>query len=73
MSSNVMIAVIGGGGKSGKFLVRELINRNIRFRLLLRNVSSYHLPFGHPVHGDVRDPAAVRKRSIFMIMASEMR
>ena len=60
MHSNVMIAVIGGNGKSGKFVVRELINRNIPFRLLLRNSTSYNLPFGHPIQGDVRDSAAVR-------------
>lgn len=61
MSSNTMIAVIGGNGKSGKFVVRELINRNIPFRLLLRNITSYNLPSGHPIQGDVRDPAAVRR------------
>lgn len=61
MPSNAMIAVIGGNGKSGKFVVLELINRNIPFRLLLRNATSYNLPSYHSVQGDVRDPEAVRR------------
>ncbi|HEV3414971.1 MAG TPA: NAD(P)-binding oxidoreductase [Puia sp.] len=61
MSSNAMIAVIGGAGKSGKFVVRELINNNIPFRLLLRNTTSTNLSGGHVVRGDIRDPAALRR------------
>jgi nucleoside-diphosphate-sugar epimerase len=61
MQSNAMIAVVGGAGKSGKFVVRELINKNIPFRLLLRNATSNNLPGGQVVQGDIRDPAAVRR------------
>lgn len=55
------IAVIGGTGKSGIFLTRELIRQNIPIRILLRDPSTYparSLPVDI-VPGDVRDPAAV--------------
>jgi len=61
MHSNPVVAVIGGAGKSGKFLVRQLINENIPFRLLLRNTTSYDLPSGDLVQGDVRHLEAVRR------------
>lgn len=61
MLSNAMIAVIGGTGKSGKFVVQQLVDKNIPFRLLLRNVSSYNSSSGELVEGDVRDAAAVRR------------
>ena len=59
MQLNIKIAVIGGTGKSGSFLVRELIQQNIPFRILLRNSASYSLPAGDIVRGDVRDGEAV--------------
>jgi putative NADH-flavin reductase len=37
MKQNNKIAVIGGTGKSGKYLVKELINKRFRIKLLLRN------------------------------------
>jgi len=61
MLSNTTIAVIGGTGKSGKFVVRELIRQNIPFRILLRNAASYNLPVGQIIQGDVRDAEAVLK------------
>jgi putative NADH-flavin reductase len=61
MLSNQTIAVIGGTGKSGKFLVRELIQQNIPFRMLVRNAAAPDLPSVQLVHGDVRDPQTVLK------------
>lgn len=61
MPSNAMIAVIGGAGKSGRFLVRELIDKNIPFRLLLRNDKGYSHSVGHIIRGDVRDLEAVQR------------
>ncbi|GGB02145.1 NAD(P)-dependent oxidoreductase [Puia dinghuensis] len=61
MLSNTTIAVIGGTGKSGKFVVRELIRQNIPFRILLRNAASCNLPVGQIIQGDVRNPEAVLK------------
>lgn len=56
------VAVIGGTGKSGKYLVRQLISQNIPFKILVRNVkriSEKNTPIESPLievlHGDVRD------------------
>jgi nucleoside-diphosphate-sugar epimerase len=59
MLSNTTIAVIGGTGKSGDFVVRELISQNVPFRVLVRNLASYNLPIGDIVQGDARDAKAV--------------
>ena len=61
MSSPNTIAVIGGTGKSGNFLVRELIRQHLPFRILLRNATSYHHPVeaGDIVRGDARDAQAI--------------
>ena len=75
MSPNTLIAVIGGAGKSGQFLVNELLQQNIPFRLLLRNpaanTSGNPGAANHPlantiapgqiIKGDVRDPAAIHE------------
>ena len=61
MLSNSTIAVIGGTGKSGKFLLRELIRQNIPFRILARSAASCNLPAAQIIQGDVRDPEAVLK------------
>jgi len=53
------VAVIGGAGKSGKFVVRELIRQNIPIRILLRNPASYDGPAEGVVAGDVRDANTV--------------
>lgn len=57
------IAVIGGTGKSGNYLVKELLERNYKVRLLVRN------PEKSPptkenleiVFGDVLNPASIRE------------
>jgi len=51
------IAVIGGTGKSGKYVVQELMNRNIPIKLLLRKTSSFESnnPLIEVVRGDARD------------------
>jgi uncharacterized protein YbjT (DUF2867 family) len=59
MLSNTTIAILGGTGKSGRFLVRELIRQNIPFRILVRDPKAYHLPAGDIIRGDARDPEAV--------------
>jgi nucleoside-diphosphate-sugar epimerase len=55
------VAVLGGTGKSGQFLVRKLINSNIRVRLLFRNPSVFKDP--NPpiewIRGDARDAESV--------------
>ncbi len=64
MISNPTIAVIGGTGKSGRFLVRTLIQQGFSFRLLLRDTTSFVNPGGSledVVQGDVRDVGAVER------------
>lgn len=57
------IAVIGGTGKSGTYLVKELLRRNIPMKLLLRTHTEFAIG-NQPVEivrGDARDYASVQK------------
>lgn len=60
MNTNA-IAVIGGTGKSGKFLVQSLLNKQYPIRMLLRNPENFTLknPLINIVKGDVRNSEAV--------------
>lgn len=51
------IAVIGGTGKSGKYLVQQLLDKNYSVKLLLRNPENFILqnPLIEIVKGDARD------------------
>ncbi|GAA4155739.1 SDR family oxidoreductase [Chryseobacterium ginsenosidimutans] len=51
------IAVIGGTGKSGKYLVQNLLDKNYPIKLLLRNPENFILknPLIQIVKGDARD------------------
>jgi len=55
------LAILGGTGKSGKYLVKELLNRGFQLRLLLRNPESFQLKssFIEIVKGDARDYESV--------------
>jgi len=55
------IAVIGGTGKSGSYLVRELLKQRYRLRLLHRHPETTGLrhPLLELVKGDARQPEAV--------------
>ena len=55
MLSTPIIAVIGGTGKSGKFVVRELIRQDIHFRILVRDPAAYGHSSGDIIRGDARD------------------
>jgi len=57
MKENTRIAVIGGTGKSGKYLVRELIKQGVHFKALVRNPQNFQVesPLAEVVHGDVSD------------------
>ncbi|MBF4471595.1 NAD(P)-dependent oxidoreductase [Flavobacterium sp. HJJ] len=43
MKQNIKVAVIGGTGKSGKYLVRELIRQGFHIKLLLRNPDNFSI------------------------------
>ena len=61
------VAVIGGTGKAGKYLVKELLNQDFKIKLLIRNPAK--IPPPHPnlevVLGDVRD------RKVIQVLVSE--
>lgn len=61
MKSITKVAVIGGTGKAGQYLLQHLINRGISCNVLLRNFSQ--LPVNVPnveiIRGDARDYEAV--------------
>lgn len=61
METSIQIAVIGGTGKSGTYLLKQLLLRGFRVHLLVRNPAAV-LP--HPlltvIHGDVQDPPSIR-------------
>jgi putative NADH-flavin reductase len=61
MQNNQPIAVIGGTGKSGKYLVRQLLSRGQALKLLIRDAkrSPFHDPLIELVEGDVRQSATV--------------
>src|SRR5579863_8628073 len=62
MKQNIKIAVIGGTGKSGKYLVKELSNRGYNFKLLLRNPQQFQSenPLIQIIKGDARDYKSIR-------------
>ncbi|MDR3025483.1 SDR family oxidoreductase [Chryseobacterium sp.] len=56
------IAVIGGTGKSGQYLVQNLLERRYSLKLLVRHPENFTIQHSliEVVKGDVRDEAAVR-------------
>lgn len=63
MKKIIKVALIGGTGKSGQYLVKRLLAKGISIRLLVRNAD--HAPEIHPlieiVSGDVNDSATIHK------------
>lgn len=62
MNRKPKIAVIGGTGKAGQYLVRELLRQDFPLKLLLRNPENFQVenPLIEVVPGDARDYEAVR-------------
>lgn len=56
------IAVIGGTGKSGKYLVKQLLEQGIQFKMLLRNPDNFKVknPLIEVIEGNVNDYESVR-------------
>jgi uncharacterized protein YbjT (DUF2867 family) len=61
MQSKYRVALIGGTGKSGRYLLQHLIHLEIPVRMLFRNPAGFQEP--NPlvewVQGDARDPESV--------------
>ncbi|SDE32590.1 Putative NADH-flavin reductase [Dyadobacter soli] len=56
------IAVIGGGGRTGQYLVNQLLKKGYSLKLLLRHPENFTIqnPQIEIVHGDVLNPDAVQ-------------
>jgi putative NADH-flavin reductase len=61
MNQITTIAVLGGGGRTGKFLVAKLIEKGYRLKVLLRSPENFELrhPLVEAVKGDAIDPVAI--------------
>jgi len=61
MQKNNQVAVIGGTGKAGRYLVNQLVGKGISVRLLLRDPSRFYeaSPLIECIHGDARNPDAM--------------
>jgi putative NADH-flavin reductase len=63
MDNKLKIAVIGGTGKSGKYLVSELIKEGFHFKILIRNPENFQIKnsLAEIVEGDARNYEAISK------------
>lgn len=61
MNQNIKIAVIGGTGKSGKYLVKQLLNQGFQIKVLLRNPDNFQFksPLVKIVKGNVNNYSSV--------------
>lgn len=62
MEQKIRIAILGGTGKAGTYLVKELLHQGFSLKLLLRNPENFQLqnPLIQVVQGDARDYESVR-------------
>jgi len=63
MYSNIKIAVLGGGGRTGKYLVTQLIEKGYHINVFLRKPGTFQIksPLIKIVEGDALDFTAVSK------------
>jgi len=57
MNLNLKIAVLGGTGKAGKYLVEQLLTQSIPFKILVRNPEKFKMdsPLVEIVYGNAQD------------------
>ena len=57
MEHSIKIAVIGGTGKAGKYLVNQLLNQGFKIKLVIRNLDYFQLqsPLIEVIQGSVSD------------------
>ena len=62
MKKNIKIAILGGGGRTGKFLVTQLIDQGYNLKLLLRNPENFTIesPLIEVLKGDAIDAESIR-------------
>ena len=63
MNQQKAIAILGGGGRTGKFLVGQLIDQGYRLKVLLRSPENFelHHPSVEIVKGDAIDSASIHE------------
>jgi putative NADH-flavin reductase len=61
MSQNIKIAVLGGGGRTGEYLINQLIERGYHIKVLLRNPNAFKIesPLIEIIQGDAIELNAV--------------
>ena len=62
MKKQIKIAILGGGGRTGKYLVAELLLRGFQIKLLLRKPEEFQIKNSliEIVKGDATNPVAIR-------------
>lgn len=62
MKQKIKIAIIGGTGKSGKYLVNQLINQGFKLKILLRNPNNFQLKSSliEVIKGEVTNFSSIR-------------
>jgi putative NADH-flavin reductase len=62
MEQKIKIAILGGGGRTGKYLVTQLLRQGYNIKLLLRSPENFQLesPFIEIIKGDAIDAEAIR-------------
>jgi putative NADH-flavin reductase len=61
MKQKLSIAIIGGAGRSGQYIVKQLLSEGHTLRLLLRNPANFKIesPSIEVIHGDAADQNAI--------------
>jgi putative NADH-flavin reductase len=61
MKQKIKIAVLGGSGRTGKYLVKNLINRGFQIKLLLRKPEEFQIKSSliEIIKGDATNPKAI--------------
>jgi len=62
MEQKIKVAVLGGGGRTGRYLVTQLLSQGYNLKLLLRSPENFQLesPFIEIIRGDAIDAEAIR-------------
>ena len=62
MNQNIKIAVLGGGGRTGKYLINQLIEKGYSIKVLLRNPETFQIesPLIQVIKGDALDYPSIK-------------
>ena len=72
MEQNIKVAVLGGGGRTGEYLVNQLVDKGYKVQLLLRNPENFQIknPLIEIIRGDALDllPSLPSNLSMILIL-----